>query len=117
MNIRIDTEGNRMKTIEQQIIDTEDLLKLLKKIPCTKEEIEMCERTFESNGRFPDGMFYGDTGYYKVEDYFRDREDRKYLLNLQRTKYLKTIKNCVMFFTVSAVIGIITYIFTLLSHM
>lgn len=111
-----------MKIIEQQIADIERELNLLDKaIPCTEEEIEMCERALEVDGRLPSGIFYsvfnGNYGYYKIEDYFRDREDRKYLLTLQRTKYLRTIKNCVVFFTVTAVIGIVAYIFSMLSHM
>lgn len=111
-----------MNTIPNQIFEIERELNLLDKaIPCTEEEIEICKQARETDGQLPSGMLYsvfsGIYGYYKVEDYFRDREDRKYLLTLQRTKYLKTIKNCVVFFTVTAVIGIVAYIFSPLLHM
>lgn len=46
----------------------------------------------------------------------RSNEETKLFLLDEQTKYLRTIKNCVVFFTVLAVIGIIAEIVFLLSH-
>lgn len=108
-----------MATMQKQAFDIEYEFDLLgRKIFCTDEENQM----FKKNGKTPDDVFYdiSEQKYYRLENYplnEKNKEDTKYFLMLQRTKYLKTIKNCVVFFTAATVIGIVIYIFSLLSHM
>ena len=86
---------------------------LLQKIPCTKQENKAYEQLLKSGGKLPEGVhiLYGEIEgakeFYTVyETDLTEAEIREYLA-FKQLGYLKTIKNCVVFFTVLTVIGMV----------
>lgn len=45
--------------------------------------------------------------FYTVKDSGLTEDERRLYMELKKLEYIKTIKNCVLFFTVTAVIGLI----------
>lgn len=45
--------------------------------------------------------------FYTVKDSGLTEDERRLYIELKKLEYIKTIKNCVLFFTVIAVIGLI----------
>lgn len=87
---------------------------LIQKKPCTAHENEAYQEILKNGGQLPDGVFaytYGDqvssSEFYTVhEEDLTEAEVREYLAYRQLSM-IKTIKNCVLFFTVLTVIGMI----------
>ena len=60
------------------------------------------------NEELPDGVYEDTNGkYFRLEPSKMSREDELLFVQLRQMKYLKTIRNCVIFFVVLAVIGIL----------
>lgn len=89
---------------------------LLQKTPCTTEENKEYEELLKNGGTLPDGVFaytYGDeestSEFYTVyESDLSEAEIQEYL-TYKQLSMIKTIKNCVLFFTVLTIIGMIAY--------
>ena len=45
--------------------------------------------------------------FYTVKDSGLTEDERRLYMELKKLKHIKTIKNCILFFTVTAVIGLI----------
>lgn len=45
--------------------------------------------------------------FYTVKDSGLTEDEKRLYMELKKLEYIKTIKNCVLFFTVTAVIGLI----------
>lgn len=95
---------------------------LLQKIPCTKQENKEYEQLLKEGGTLPDGVFaYVYDGITSTTDFYTvyeadlsESEIREYL-TYKQLNMIKTIKNCVLFFTVLTIIGMATYFFVLLN--
>lgn len=63
----------------------------------------------KKNGEeLPEDVFEDTNGkYFRLEPSKMSREDELLFVQLRQMKYLKTIRNCVIFFVVLAVIGIL----------
>lgn len=94
---------------------------LLQKIPCSKQENAEYEKILKEGGTLPEGVFayeydYGQTStseFYTIyEPDLTEHEITEYLTYI-KLKFLRTIKNCVLFFTVLTVIGMIAYLLML----
>lgn len=90
---------------------------LLQKIPCTKQENEEYQKLLEVGGTLPEGVYayvytngeISTTEFYTIyEPDLTEAEKREYLMYKQLS-YIKTIKNCVVFFTALTIIGMIAY--------
>ena len=98
-------------------------LDLLQKIPCSKEENKEFERLLKDGGVLPDGVFaYEDldgepskTEFYTIyEPDLTDAEIAEYL-SCKQVEMIRTIKNCVVFFTVLTIIGMVAFFLILLN--
>ena len=96
---------------------------LLQKIPCTKQENKVYQQILKRGGTLPDGVFAyvydsgetSQTEFYTVyEADLSEAEIREYLAYKQLS-LIRTIKNCIVFFTILTVIGMVAYFFILMS--
>ena len=96
---------------------------LLQKIPCTKQENKEYQKLLEDGGTLPEGIFayVYDTGETSTSDFYTiyetdlsESEIREYL-TYKQLSLMKTIKNCVLFFTVLTIIGMVAYFLILMN--
>ena len=90
---------------------------LLQKIPCNKQENKTYQQHLKEKGTLPDGVFayVYDNGETSTTDFYTiyepdlsESEIREYLAYKQLS-LIKTIKNCVLFFTILTIIGMVAY--------
>ena len=95
---------------------------LLQKIPCSKQENKEYAKILKEGGTLPEGVYAyvyagGETStdeFYTIyETDLTEAEIQEYLTYKQLT-FIRTIKNCVMFFTVLTIIGISVYFFLMM---
>ena len=98
---------------------------LLQKIPCSKQENKEYQKLLKEGGVLPEGVFAyvydsGETStteFYTIyETDLTESEIREYL-TYKKLSLIRTIKNCIMFFTVLTIIGMVAYFFTLMNSM
>ena len=96
---------------------------LLQKIPCSKQENKEYERLLNEGGSLPEGVYAyvwengetSTTNFYTIyEPDLTESEIREYL-TYKKLSLIKTIKNCVLFFTVLTIIGMVAYLLIMLS--
>lgn len=93
---------------------------LLQRIPCSKQENKEYQKLLKEGGTLPEGVFAyvyegqpSTSEFYTVhEEDLTDAEIAEYL-TYKQLSLIKTIKNCVMFFTVLTIIGMVAYFFLL----
>lgn len=86
---------------------------LLQKIPCTRQENKEYQQLLKDGGTLPEGVYAyvydgvaSTTEFYTLyEADFTESELREYL-TYEQIGLIKTIKSCVVFFTVLAIIGL-----------
>lgn len=90
---------------------------LLQKLPCSKEENKKYQQLLKNGGVLPEGVypFEYDTGETSTTDFYTiyetdltEAEIREYL-TYKQLSLIRTIKNCVLFFTILTIIGMIAY--------
>ncbi|MEE1116412.1 MAG: hypothetical protein UH851_06125 [Clostridia bacterium] len=98
---------------------------LLQQIPCSKQENKEYQKLLKEGGVLPEGVFAyvydsGETStteFYTIyETDLTESEIREYL-TYKKLSLIRTIKNCIMFFTVLTIIGMVAYFFTLMNSM
>lgn len=96
---------------------------LLQKIPCTKQENKEYQQLLKNGGTLPEGIFayVYDTGETSTSEFYTiyetdlsESEIREYL-TYKQLSLIKTIKNCVLFFTVLTIIGMVAYFLILIN--
>ena len=96
---------------------------LLQKIPCTKQENKEYQQLLKDGGTLPEGVFayFYDTGETSTSDFYTiyetdlsESEIREYL-TYKQLSLIKTIKNCVLFFTILTIIGMVAYFFIMMN--
>ena len=96
---------------------------LLQKIPCTKQENKEYQQLLKNGGTLPEGIFayVYDTGETSTSEFYTiyetdlsESEIREYL-TYKQLSLIKTIKNCVLFFTVLTTIGMVAYFLILMN--
>ena len=93
---------------------------LLQKIPCSKEDNKAYKKLLKEGGQLPDGVYaYKYESGTSTEEFYTiyetdltEQEITEYLTYI-KLSLLRTIKNCVMFFTVLTIIGMIAYLLML----
>ena len=98
---------------------------MLQKIPCSEQENKEYQKLLNDGGVLPEGVFayvYSNGETSKTEFYticetdLSESEVAEYL-TYKKLSLLRTIKNCVMFFTVLTIIGIVAYLFIMANAM
>lgn len=96
---------------------------LLQKIPCSKQENKEYKKLLKDGGTLPEGIYayeYSDgevstTEFYRIyEADLTESEIREYLTYKQMS-ILRTIKNCVVFFTALTIIGMAACFFLMMT--
>ena len=96
---------------------------LLQKIPCTKQENKDYQKLLKDGGTLPEGVYayVYDNGEISITEFYTiyetdltESEIREYLTYKQLC-LIRTIKNCVMFFTVLTIIGMIVYFLIMMN--
>ena len=87
---------------------------LLQRIPCTKQENKKYQRLLVNGGTLPDGVYayVYDNGVTSTTEFYTlyetdltESEIREYF-TYKQLDLIRTIKNCVVFFTVLTIIGL-----------
>ena len=87
---------------------------LLQKLPCSKKENKEYAKLLKDNGALPDGVYayvyengeVSNTEFYTVYETDLTETERTEYLMYKKLEYLRTMKNCAMFFTVLTIIEI-----------
>lgn len=96
---------------------------LLQKIPCSKQENKEYAKILKEGGTLPEGVYAyvyesGETStneFYTIyETDLTEAEIQEYL-TYKQLSLIRTIKNCVMFFTVLTIIGMVVYFFLMMN--
>ena len=96
---------------------------LLQKIPCSKQENKEYHKLLKDGGTLPEGVysyidFNGEastTDFYTVYETDLTESEKIEYLTYKKLDLIKTIKNCVMFFTILTIIGMIAYFLIILN--
>ena len=85
---------------------------VLQKVMCDARESEDYATLLKEGKPLPDGVYSeegvgGATVFYTVYDPELSDEEKNEYLTYRRLAYLRTIKNCAIFFTVLTIIGLI----------
>lgn len=102
--------------LREELRQYRDEFNVVQEIACTKEEIAEFKKILKEGGELPEDVrvriCYDVDGEEMGKEYYRiytpdltEQEMQEYL-TLKRLSLLKTIKNCVVFFTVLAIIGL-----------
>ena len=102
--------------LREELRQYRDEFNVVQEIACTKEEIAEFKKILKEGGELPEDVHaricYDVDGEEMGKEYYRiytpdltEQEMQEYL-TLKRLSLLKTIKNCVVFFTVLAIIGL-----------
>lgn len=92
-----------------------------KEVRCTDEkEIQKVLEEYKKNGKIISGydILHTDDGKYIVwKDDYSDKNIDEFiaLIQVQEAKNIKTIKNCVLFFTILTILSAVIYIIILLQ--
>lgn len=96
---------------------------LLQKIPCTKQENKEYQQLLKEGGSLPEGVYAYtyDTGETSTSEFYTiyetdltESEIREYL-TYKQLSLIRTIKNCVLFFTILTIIGMVAYFIIMMN--
>ena len=93
---------------------------VLKKTPCTKEECKEYQKILDNDGTLPDGVYkdtdtnYETLSFYTVDESNLTEAETMEYLTYKQLHMLKTIKNCVLFFTTLTIISMIVFLLIML---
>ncbi len=98
---------------------------LLQKIPCSKKENKEYQKLLKEGGVLPEGVFAyvydsGETStteFYTIYETDLTESEITEYLTYKKLSLIRTIKNCIMFFTVLTIIGMVAYFFILMNAM
>ena len=103
--------------IRQKLHQYKNNFGIIKTLPCYAKANKECQQILKNGGSLPKNFYpivYDDktppTTFYKVvESDLSDAEIQEYL-TYRKLDYIKTIKNCVVFFTILTVLSVIVSI-------
>lgn len=98
---------------------------LLQRIPCSKQENNEYQKIIKDGGVLPKGVFAyiyenGEAStaeFYTIYEADLTESEIAEYLTYKKLSLIRTIKNCVMFFTVLTIISMIICFFTIMNAM
>ena len=90
---------------------------LLQQIPCSKQENREFQKLLKEGGVLPEGVFayvydsgeISKTEFYTIYETDLTESEITEYLTYKKLNLIRTIKNCVMFFTVLTIIAMVAY--------
>lgn len=86
--------------------------------PCTEDECRTFAELTANKKQLPKGIAEVESGeeaaFYRIENAGLTDEEQKEYVRLKKLGYLKTIKNCLVFFAALAIIGLASGLIALL---
>lgn len=103
------------KDIRKDLISLKDDFDLINDIPCSLEENEICREMLKRGEHLPEGVYRYNRDntkeesaeFYTVHEVDLTKEELEEYIALSKLRMLRTIKNCVVFFTTITIIGMI----------
>lgn len=98
------------KNIREKLLEYKYSFDLLQKIPCSSEENKQYEKLLEDGKALPEGVFayeYSTSAFYTVYEADLSQEEINEYLTYKKLGFLRTIKNCALFFTILTIIGMV----------
>ena len=100
--------------LRQELLDYKEQFELIQKIPCTREENKAYTKLLKNGQPLPENIckyeYSMDSDYEEFYTLYipelSDSEIAEYL-TYKKLALLNTIKNCVLFFTVLTIIGLV----------
>lgn len=113
-----------MNELKSQLLKYEIYFGLKKKIPCSKADNKIYRNMKKNNQDLPTGVYeYCDENDNGIGDFYTldevidlTKEETERLLLFKKLDYIRSIKNCSVFFTVLAVISLIASILVFFIH-
>ena len=106
-----------MKNLEEELFRLRVEFDLIQKIHCTKEEEKQIKQLLKNRQPLPVDLHTDNDGtHYKFIDTDMSKEDMNELLSYRQLKYIKTIKNCMIFFVVLGIMPILLVVLLLNIH-
>ena len=105
-------------TLKTKLLDYRELNGLVTEIICSEEESAEYKKLVQSGKELPSGVYRkvenNNEYFYTIADNSSEltREETLELIALMQLEKLNTIKNCCVFFTILAILGIIIGIIT-----
>ena len=95
---------------------------MLEKKPCTKQENEVYLNLLKNGGVLPAGVSRYENAdgqktyeFYTIEASDLTETEKQEYLTYQKLKYIKTIKNCAVFFTALTIVGLVCSLLLMLN--
>ena len=106
-----------MGKINDEILEYELELGLKEKVILDEDECDKCEELFSAGMDLPSGVHrFQYKSYYTIRDNGISDPEANRRIIIQQTKYIKTIRDCNIFFTSLIVAGIMFYIIMFLKQ-
>lgn len=96
---------------------------LLQKVPCSKQKNKEYEKLVKGGGSLPEGVYAyvydsgenSATEFYTIYETDLTESEIKEYLTYKQLRFIKTMKNCVLFFTILTIIGIVAILFIMMN--
>ena len=114
----------KQDNIKEELLDYKLKSGLLEKRDCTPEENQQYNNILANNGTIPENIcayVYDNSEapleFFELIDTDLTQEEKKTFIALKQLNYLKTIKNCLLYFTISSIVATLVVLFTYLYFM
>jgi hypothetical protein len=96
-----------MKDLHDELRQMKCELDLVQRVYCSKEEEKRYRRMAKEKQPLPDDVRSDESGYFRYVETDLSGEELDKLLLYRQISYLRTTKNCMLFFMVLAVISLV----------
>ncbi|MBQ7761822.1 MAG: hypothetical protein IJ400_07185 [Clostridia bacterium] len=104
---------------QKEILNLKLKHNILKEVPCTDEESKEYAQMLKDGLPLPDDVHepeFEGYAFFKTDGADLTEQETSQLLALRKLDYLKTIRNCVLFFTTCAIISMVVAFIIAISH-
>lgn len=101
-----------MSDLKSELRERQINLGLLPKIYCDRDETETFHNLEKSKQPLPEDVGIDGTGYYRCGESDLSGDEIRQLLLFRQIQYLRTIKNCAIYFVVISITGTLLSLLT-----
>ena len=107
--------SHKSKDLKEELRSYQFEFDVLQKIPCSEKENKEFRKILKNGGQIPEGVYpyleadgtTSNSDFYTIYESNLSEDEMNQYLVYKKLKFLKTIKNCIVFFTVSQILAII----------